>query len=138
MSSPPPSHQPPPPSQLLLYVKQRIGKTKEKAGGPTKWGSTESLEHSQVSQARERRGSQRKPRQLAGGALHGEPRTATQSVGAALQSCCVSSTPCIPTLAWVHPYMKPSASSHWVHSTGQAQGCRGSKVTKGSLASETS
>lgn len=37
------------PSQLLLYVKQQIGKTKKKARGPTKWGSTESLEHSQVS-----------------------------------------------------------------------------------------
>lgn len=37
------------PSQLLLYGKQQIGKTEKKAGGSTKWGSTESLEHSQVS-----------------------------------------------------------------------------------------
>lgn len=105
------------PSQLLLYVKLRIGKTEKKAGGPTKWGSTESLEHSQISWARERRGSQRRPRQLAGGALLRQPRTATHSrvssgVGGRRGLHCsppaLAQRRCIPTLACVHPDMKPS------------------------------
>lgn len=40
--------------------------TEEEAGGLTKWGSMEPLEHGQVSQARKQRGSQRSP-EAAGG-----------------------------------------------------------------------
>lgn len=103
------------PSQLLLYVKQGLGKTKKKVGGPTKWGSTESLEHSQVSRAREGRGSQRRPRQLAGGARaesQGQPLAAGLRVGGRTQGAAgsppsrISSAGCSPTLACAHPAEK--------------------------------
>ena len=122
-----------PPCQLLLYVKQQIGKTKT-AGGPTKWGSTESLENSQVSGARERRGSPRRPQQLAGGALRGEPRTATQSVGGRTRGL-LSSPPALAQRATSPPSLCSSLTeAHtglaptYMHSPGQAEGSGGNKL----------
>lgn len=136
-AAPFPSH----PCQLLLCVQRQIGET-GMVGGPTKWGSTESLEDSQVSRVREREEGPLG----ALGSWRVEP--CTESQGQPLRSWVgghrgLQSSPpalaqrCIPTPPPPprgHPYSKPRC----VHSPGQAEGWSGSKLKKWPLASEKS
>lgn len=75
----------------------------------------EPLKHSQVSQAREKGGSQRSPRQLVGRALDRKAKDSAsqpgicvggRTQGASLQSPLISSKWLHPTLACVHAHME--------------------------------